>query len=197
MLRRPNWGLGLGLVRRNRIVDPELRKSVLPRRPASLDLPSSHGDNNYNSNHTRSSNSNNNQPTANGVKTSSKSLLSGSEHSTHNEKWSSSSTLGGSKKKTIRIVEEVLTSKCERDDLTESQKWKNLDDLVEMAYKIRVSYEFDWEKLLEEEEEDESEQEEEDHQPARRKIERLERPSVHLHKWRNEAPLGGPGVLIV
>jgi len=187
MLRRPSWGLGLGL-----------RKSVLPRRPASLDLPSSHGDNNYNSNHTRSSNSNNNQPTANGVKTSSKSLLSGSEHSTHNEKWSSSSTLGGSKKKTISIVEEVLTSKRERDDLTESQKWKNLDDLVEMAYKIRVSYEFDWEKLLEEEEEeDESEEEEEDHQPARRKIERLERPSVHLHKWRNEAPLGGPGVLIV
>jgi len=188
MLRRPSWGLGLGL-----------RKSVLPRRPASLDLPSSHGDNNSNSNHTRSSNNNNNnnnKPTANGAKmTSSKSLLSGSEHSTHNEKWSS-------EKKTIRVVEEVLTSKRERDELTESQKWEHLDDLVEMAYKIRVSYKFDWEKLLEEgeeesEQDDEHEHEQHQQQSVRRKLERPERPSIHLHNWRNEAPLSGPGVLIV
>ena len=77
-----------------------------------------------------------------------------------------------------------------KEDMSESQKWKTLDDLVDMAYKIRISYEFEWEKLLEEDvivEEDEIEQQQKYQD---------EKGSIHLQRYRDAVPTIGPGVLI-
>ena len=51
-----------------------------------------------------------------------------------------------------------------KEDMSESQKWKSLDDLVDMAYKIGVSYEVDWEMLLEEDAEEELAQQQQQQQ---------------------------------
>lgn len=174
MLRRPSWGLGLGLgARGRRIQDPGLRQSVLPRRHACLDLSS--------------------------TTEATDSLGKGSDHSQQNQKWETSS--GGQPKKTttLKFLQELQNEPLRtREEISESQKWKDLDDLVDMAYKIRVTREFDWEKLLEEDEEEDLEQSSEPNElsPTFEKS-TFEKPRIHLQRCiEGNGPTIGPGVLI-
>jgi len=76
--------------------------------------------------------------------------------------------------------------------------------LVDMAYKIRSAYEFDWEKLLEEDLEEADDDDDDDEaefftaasSSGRKRVIRIEKPSIHLHRYNHERPIIGPGVLL-
>jgi hypothetical protein len=149
ILRRPSWG-GLGLGRlgshHGHIQDQELRQTILPRRSACLNLPST-------------------STKCSGCWRTSE-LDPGSDHSNKNQQWKSNSDTGKldqpPRKKFLEELqnEPIMT----KEDMSESQKWKSLDDLVDMAYKIGVSYEVDWEMLLEEDAEEELAQQQQQQQ---------------------------------
>jgi len=150
---------------------------------------------------------------------------SGSDNSQQkNDRWDLELDSNGKpqqKQKKLRLLEELQKQPLKtKEEMTESQKWKALDDLVDMAYKIRVSDDYyDWDKLLEEDVEEEdsdtpsSPQESSAKQqplpqappqtkhpvqlskPQRRKL--YEKPSIHLHRCReHDLPTMGPGVLL-
>jgi len=205
----------------HRIQDPGLRRTFLPRRPACLHLPTTKcsdclpqknavggqlDDHHSNSNHS---------------------------HSNHNEKWETSSNMSDDsqshslhqpqqqeqhhlhhqqlpvkKKKKMKFLEELQNEPMKtKEDIAESQQWKTLDDLVDMAYKIRVNYEFDWEVLLEEDaeyEEQEAELLEHEEQQKQKKQplppkqkQRLEKPNIHLQRCMNDGIVSNnPSVLL-
>lgn len=181
MLRRPSWGLGLGRKNR-RIQDPALRESVLPRRPACLHLPS--------------------QKCSGSLPRKPDPLGTGSDHSQQNQSWDFSNDGQPKRKKTkIKFLDELQNEPLITRDavLSETEKWKALDDLIDMANKIRVTHEFDWEKLLEEDEEVDSDFESPTTTPLSSPKPHItyEKPSIHLHRCgERDRPIIGPGVLL-
>lgn len=154
---------------------------LLPRRAASLDLPT-----------TTNTGTLPRQPKALGV---------GSKHGFHNHSWEISPNGRPQKKlKKLKLLDELQKGALKtREEMSESKKWKALDDIVDMAYKIRVSDDYNWDKLLEEDiEEDDSDYDSSSvlsPQQQRRKV--FEKPSIHLHLCREDnPPTIGPGVLL-
>ena len=88
----------------------------------------------------------------------------------------------------IKFLEELQNEPLKTTDqvISEDQKWKTLADMVDLSYKIRASYEYDWEKLMEEDLEEEV-----DVQNTTTKI-----ASVHLESKFSNLPTVGPGVLL-
>lgn len=143
---------------------------------------------------------------------------------THNEAWEDPP------KTRIKLLEELKNEPTmTREDLKQCAGGANLDDIIDMVYKIRLSYEFDWEKLLEEDIEEESDHDvametmmtsseskdpahpavqirrESNHLPEptatrrprkRPSVETRAKPSLHLHRQRENRPAFGPGILI-
>ena len=169
IMRRPSWGrLSYG---HKSIRDPSLRQSMLPRNKACMNLPSVQcGD----------------RPPA-----IPRSLFRTSptlkNSSTHNYKWEKTNQQKTVKTK-IKFLEELQNEPLKTTDqvISEDQKWKTLADMVDLSYKIRASYEYDWEKLMEEDLEEEF-----DVQNTTTKI-----ASVHLESKFSNLPTVGPGVLL-
>jgi len=181
-LRKPSWGGLAGLGSLRRIENQELREMLLPRRPASLDLPTT-----------------TNTAT---LARQQKPLGVGSKPGYHNQSWEISPNGRPQKKlKKLKLLEELQNGALKtREELSESKKWKALDDIVDMAYKIRVSDDYNWDKLLEEDiEEGDSDFEAKSPlspQQQRKKI--FEKPNIHLHQCReNDLPTFGPGILLL
>jgi len=192
---------------RRRLRNEGFRQAFLPRRPACLDLPTTQNDEGSGSFHfqTNSNHSSNNKNSSEHTRATSMST------STRNVAWDEENP----PKTRIKLLEDLKNEPTKtREDLQQSTGGANLDDLIDMAYKIRVSYEFDWEKLLEEdiEEEDDADVANEDDvhklptkthlpEPKRRtrkrpSMEMCEKPAVHLHHHRENRPAFGPGILI-
>jgi len=163
---------------------------LLPRRPASLDLATA-----TNANTAKLTR----QPKPLGV---------GSKPGYHNHSWEISPNGRPQKKlKKLKILEELQNGTLKsREEMSESKKWKALDDIVDMAYKIRVSDDYNWDKLLEEDVEEEDDDDVSDleslsssalsPQQQRKKV--FEKPNIHLHQYRErDLPTFGPGILLV
>mmetsp|Transcript_9306 Transcript_9306/g.23139 ORF Transcript_9306/g.23139 Transcript_9306/m.23139 type:complete len:228 (+) Transcript_9306:97-780(+) len=181
-LRKPSWGglAGLGSIRR--IENKELREMLLPRRPASVDLPTT--------------------TTARCLPRQPKSLGVASKPGFHNQSWEISPNSRPQKKlKKLKLLEELQKGPLKtREEMNESKKWKALDDIVDMAYKIRVSDDYNWDKLLEEdvEEEDSDYDSSSALSPHQQRRKVYEKPSIHLHYCRERnLPTIGPGILLV
>lgn len=190
-LRKPCWGglAGLGSIRR--IENQELREMLLPRRPASVDLPT-----------TTNTATLPRQP---------KSLGVGSKPGFHNHSWEISPNRRPQKKlKKLKLLEELQNGALKtREEMNESKKWKVLDDIVDMAYKIRVSDDYNWDKLLEEDIEEENGDNGDDYNsvfessssalsPRQQRKKVFEKPSIHLQQCRErDVPTFGPGILLV
>lgn len=168
--------MGLGDFRH--IEDLELRESVLPRTPAYLHLTAT----------TRSGN----------LKRQAEPIVFDDESDNQkNDRWNMEVDAYGQpqkKRKRLRFLEELQQGSLKsKEAMTDSKKWKGLDDLVDMAYKIRVSDDqYDWDKLLEEDiEEDSSDSEKEgtssefSEKQREREEEQMtkqfEKTSIHLH----------------
>lgn len=191
-LRKPSWGGLAGLGSLRRIENQELREMLLPRRPASLDLATA-----TNANTAKLTR----QPKPLGV---------GSKPGYHNHSWEISPNGRPQKKlKKLKILEELQNGTLKsREEMSESKKWKALDDIVDMAYKIRVSDDYNWDKLLEEDVEEEEDDDDDvsdleslsssalSPQQQRKKV--FEKPNIHLHQYRErDLPTFGPGILLV
>lgn len=178
-LRKPSWGglAGLGSIRR--IENQELREMLLPRRPASVDLTTT--------------------TTAGCLPRQPKPLGVGSTPGFHNQSWEISPNRRPQKKlKKLKLLAELQKGPLKtREEMNESKKWKALDDIVDMAYKIRVSDDYNWDKLLEEdvEEEDSDYDSSSGLSPHQQRRKVFEKPSIHLHHCRE--PTIGPGILLV
>lgn len=142
ILPRPSWGALVGLGGFRRIEDPELRENVLQRTPAYLNLPAT----------TRKGK----------LKRQAEPLIFDNFRTQQkNDQWDLELDAYGQqpqkKHKKLRLLDELQQGLLRpKEEVTKSEKWKGLDDLVDMAYKIRVSGDqFGWDKLLEEDIEEE------------------------------------------
>ncbi len=180
ILRRPSWGGLVGLGGLRRIEDPEFREIVLQRTPAYRNLPAT----------TRKGK----------LKRQAEPLIFDNDRTQQkNDKWNLELDAYGQpqkKHKKLRLLEELQQGPLRpKEEVAESEKWKGLDDLVNMAYKIRVSGDqFGWDKLLEEDiEEEDSDLEKEassselsNTQQGRQDLEedltnQFEKSSIHSH----------------
>jgi len=200
-LRKPGHWAGAA---RKRIHSDLLRQAFLPRRPACLDLPTTKDeDNDSGSFHMKPSSVRSTNTTEHTRGTSMSSI--------RNEAWDEENP----PKTRIKLLEELKNEPTKtREDLKQATGGANLDDIIDMAYKIRISYDFDWETLLEEdiEEEDEDMVAEEENLKPKAKVSpklsrrarkrpsiemgRVEKPALHLQRRREVRPAFGPGILI-
>jgi len=206
-LRKPGHWAGAA---RRRIQREGLRKAFLPRRQARLDLFTTNDeDKEMDSGSFDAKPDRSNKYESESVDTRGTSMSS-----TQNESWNEDNP----PRTRIKLLEELKNDPTKtREDLKQSAGGANLDDILDMAYRIRVSYDFDWEKVLEgdiEEECDEDvamEEEEKNNknrksnartQPRRarkrssKEIFRPERPALHLQPLKESSPVFGPGILI-
>ena len=141
ILRRPSWGGLVGLGGLRRIDDLELQEPVLPRTPAYFHLPAT-------------AHMGNLKRQAEPVE------FENDRSQKKNDKWNLGLDVYGhrqKKQKKLRLLEELQQRPLKsKKEMMESDRWKGLDDLVDMAYKIRVSEDqYGWDKLLEEDIEEE------------------------------------------